>query len=270
MAQRRIQSSFSEAFVTDTAQFQWTSAFHSHVGLVRKINEDACLDQPDKRMWAVADGMGGHARGDFASRSIVESLSRIPASNNLAESSRAVQDCLQSVNRHLRAEAELRGAQIIGSTVVVLLAHGRSCALLWAGDSRIYLLRDGRLTRLTRDHSQVEDLLASGCLSAEEALNHPARNMITRAVGAADELELDMNTMEVIDGDVFLLCSDGISNQVTEQEMRTTLVGGNCRQAAEELVDIALQRGGHDNISAVVARAGDPDSTERTMLNPAL
>jgi protein phosphatase len=174
------------------------------------------------------------------------------------------------VNRHLRAEAELRGAQIIGSTVVVLLAHGRSCALLWAGDSRIYLLRDGRLMRLTRDHSQVEDLLASGCLSAEEALNHPARNMITRAVGAADELELDMNTMEVIDGDVFLLCSDGISNQVTEQEMRTTLVGGNCRQAAEELVDIALQRGGHDNISAVVVRAGDPDSTERTMLNPAL
>lgn len=256
--------------MTDTAQFQWTSAFHSHVGLVRKINEDACLDQPDKRIWAVADGMGGHARGDFASRSIVESLSRIPVPGNLTEFVRTVQDSLQSVNRQLRAEAMLRGAQIIGSTVAVLLAHGRSCAVLWAGDSRIYLLRGGRLTQLTRDHSQVEDLRASGCLTAEAAMNHPARNMITRAVGAAEELELDMETGETLDGDVFLLCSDGISNQVTEQEMRTALVGGNCRQAAEELVDIALQRGGHDNISAVVVRAGDPDSTERTILNPAL
>jgi protein phosphatase len=164
----------------------------------------------------------------------------------------------------------LRGARIIGSTVVVLLAHGRSCGYLWAGDSRIYLCRDGRLKQLTRDHSQVEDLLASGTLSAEDALHHPARNLITRAVGAADTLELDEETMKVNDGDVFLLCSDGISNQVTEQEIHAALVSGNCRQAAEGVVDIALQRGGHDNISAVVVRADDPDSTERTMLNPAL
>jgi protein phosphatase len=260
----------SEVLVTDTNQVRWTSAACTHVGLVRKINEDACLDQPEKHIWAVADGMGGHTLGDFASRTIVEALERLAPPNSLAEFKRAAHDQLQSANRHLRAEAALRGARIIGSTVVVLLAHGRSCGYLWAGDSRIYLCRDGRLKQLTRDHSQVEDLLASGTLSAEDALHHPARNLITRAVGAADTLELDEETMKVNDGDVFLLCSDGISNQVTEQEIHAALVSGNCRQAAEGVVDIALQRGGHDNISAVVVRADDPDSTERTMLNPAL
>lgn len=259
-----------EAFVTAATKFQWTSASLSHVGLVRTINEDAYLDQPERGLWVVADGMGGHTLGDFASRSIIESLNNLPAPNTLATYAADARDRLQTVNHQLRAEADLRHVQIIGSTVVVLLACDRYCTYLWAGDSRIYLYRDGSLRQLTRDHSQVEELKSISNLVSDAILNHAARNLITRAVGAADTLDLDEETMEVKDGDMFLLCSDGLSNEVSEQEMRRVLVPGNCRQASEALIDMALMRGGRDNISVVVVRAEDLHSSDKTVLNPAL
>lgn len=251
-------------------EFGWSSSSRSHVGLVRQINEDACLDLPERGLWAVADGMGGHALGDMASRMVIETLGSLPAPESLTQFVTDAADSLQSVNRQLRAEAVLREVQIIGSTVVVLLAHGQYAACLWAGDSRIYLFRDGRLSQLTRDHSQVEELRFAGSISEEDALRHPARNLITRAIGAADILELDEEQLEVHDGDMFLLCSDGLSNEVTEQEIRSALIAGNCQQASETLVDLALERGGRDNISVVVARVEDLYSTEKTVLNPAL
>lgn len=256
--------------MTNASKFRWTSASRSDVGLVRKINEDACLDVPARKMWAVADGMGGHSLGDFASRRVVETLLDMPQLEGLVELAADARYRLQTVNRELRNEAALRSVRIIGSTVVALLADARHCAYLWAGDSRIYLCRNHRLILLTRDHSQVEELKARGTLSAEAAAHHPARNMITRAVGAADLLELDEETMEVNDGDMFLLCSDGVSNEVTEQEIRGALITGNCQQASNDLIDLALKRGGRDNITAVVVRADDVDSPEKTMLNPAL
>lgn len=256
--------------MTHAKPFKWTSSCRSHAGLVRKINEDACLDLPERGIWAVADGMGGHTLGDFASNAIVDALAKLQVPEGLEKFATAAKSCLQEVNQQLRAEAVNRGAQIIGSTVVALLACGRRCAYLWAGDSRIYLCRNGHLLQLSRDHSQVEELLSCGSLTAEAAIHHPARNLITRAVGAADTLDIDGETIEVADGDIFLLCSDGVSNEVTEQEMRAALVTGNCPQAVEELVDIALKRGGRDNISAVVARADDLHSNDKTVLNPAL
>ena len=256
--------------MTHSTPFKWTSSSRTHAGLVRKINEDAMLDLADRGIWAVADGMGGHTLGDFASNAIVSALSDLPPREDLEQFAADAAVCLQNVNRQLRTEAYNRGAQIIGSTAVVLLACGRRCAYLWAGDSRIYLCRNGHLMQLTRDHSQVEELLACGSLTAEDAAHHPARNLITRAVGAAEVLEVDGEMIEVADGDVFLLCSDGVSNEVTEQEMRAALVTGNCPQAANELVEIALMRGGRDNISAVVVRADDLQTTEQTVLNPAL
>lgn len=259
-----------EVFVPDTTQFQWTSASRTHVGLVRKINEDSCLDDSARRLWAVADGMGGHTLGDFASQTVVEALAQIPSADKLASVVADARIRLQAVNRQLRAEAALRGAQIIGSTVVVLLAGDGYCGYLWAGDSRLYRYREGRLTLLTRDHSQVEELMSAGTITAEAAIHHPARNMITRAVGAADTLDLDEHILEISDGDMFLLCSDGVSNEVSEAEMRAALATGNCRQAAEVLIDIALNHGGSDNISAVVVRCDDLYNTEKTMLNPAL
>lgn len=245
--------------------FRWTSAVCSHVGLVRKINEDACLALPDKGLWAVADGMGGHSRGDVASSLVIDRLNRLDAAGSLRERVAAASQQLVAANRQLLAEAATRRARIIGSTVVVLLALERQGACLWAGDSRLYLFRDGRLHQLTRDHSQLENFREQG-----EAAAAPARNLITRAVGAVEELDLDEKTFAIKDGDTFLLCSDGLSNELSEREIGDALLAGHCRQAAETLVDRALHRGGHDNVTVVVVRAEDPDSTDRTMLNPAL
>ena len=250
--------------------FHWTSASRSHMGMVRQVNEDSCLDQAERGLWAVADGMGGHTLGDLASRMVIESLNQLPPATSLSKFMADARDRLQTVNRQLRNEAASRGAHIIGSTVVVLLAQDGLCGYLWAGDSRIYLLRDGRLRRLTRDHSQVEELMSSGTLAAEETIHLVARNLITRAVGVSDGLELDEETIEVQDGDIYLLCSDGLSNEVDEQDIRNALAVRDCRQSADALIDMALQNGGRDNVSAVVVRAMDLFSTEKTVLNPAV
>ncbi len=256
--------------VTCETQFQWTSAARSDVGLVRKKNEDACLNQAARGLWAVADGMGGHALGDVASRMVVEALDRMPAFDALGAMLAAAQDQLQFANRQLRMEAAMRRMPIIGSTVAALLACGGSCAYLWAGDSRIYLYRNAVLTQLTRDHSQLAQLRLQDDFDADEAILLPSRSMITRAVGAADTLDIDAKTMTVEDGDMFLLCSDGLSNAVSEPEMRGELAVGNCRQVVESLVDIALKRGGRDNISVIVVRAEDLFGSDRTVVNPAL
>jgi serine/threonine protein phosphatase PrpC len=236
---------------------------------VRAINEDACLERPQRGLWAVADGMGGHDAGDLASRMVVSALDGLGPGNSLASCVAETRDLLQGVNRELRVAALRRDVPLIGSTVVVLLAWERHCAYLWAGDSRIYLLRNGRLKQLSHDHSRVEELKALGELAGQEAL-HPKHNVITRAVGALDSLELDEGNLVVADGDIFLLCSDGLSNQVSEEAMARALMAGNCQQAAETLIELALKGGGRDNITAVVVHAEDLDSGDMTLLNPAL
>lgn len=256
-----------ECAVSRAPQFQWTSAARTHEGLVRAINEDACLSRPEHRLWAVADGMGGHAVGDFASRLVIDGLSRIGPNDDLAAMIDETRERLHTANRLLRTEAVMRDVPIIGSTVVVLLANGWHCACLWAGDSRIYLFRSGTLRQLTRDHNKLEELKAQG-LQVEEY--HVPRNLITRAVGAAETLEVDETVIEVFDGDVFLLCSDGLTNELSDADIAQALIRGHCEQAADELLRQALERGGHDNVSVIVVRADDPSAAERTLLNPAL
>jgi protein phosphatase len=233
------------------SQLCWTSAARTDVGLVRSRNEDAFLAQPERGLWAVADGMGGHAFGDVASRAVVDALATLGTASSLPALVEAARAKLSKVNLELRANAQARRVPMIGSTVVVLLAHGAEMACLWAGDSRIYLCRDGQLRQLTQDHSQ------------------PDSNMITRAVGAADVLELDLKTVIARDGDVFLLCSDGLSNPVDDPAIQDLLASGDCAHAAQELVEQARNNGGRDNITAVVVRADDADC-DKTMLNPAL
>jgi protein phosphatase len=145
--------------VTFTTEFGWTSAARSDTGCVRQINEDAVLDCPERGLWAVADGMGGHAVGDLASRMVIETLSQVTdADDGLAGVIEQARKRLLDANAMLREEAARRQVARIGSTVVMLAARDGACAYLWAGDSRIYLLRRGRLVQLTRDHSHVEEL----------------------------------------------------------------------------------------------------------------
>ena len=213
--------------------------------------------------------MGGHAVGDLASGLIVDALSRPSAPDTIARYLAEASKRLLSVNQRLRQEAARRQVSVIGSTVVALFACDSYCGYLWAGDSRLYLYRDGHLRQLTRDHSQIEELKALGLLTDEEAVNHPAQHVITRAVGATDQLELDTQTLAVADGDIFLLCSDGLSNELSTPEMQAALLAADCDAACEALIEAALARGGHDNVTAVVVRAEDPYAADKTLLNPA-
>lgn len=253
-----------------TGGLLWSSASRTDVGRVRALNEDACLDLPQKGLWAVADGMGGHTAGDLASGMIVRSLGGLAVPNTLTSYLATARGTLQTVNHQLREEAARRAVRMIGSTVAVLMARGREFGWLWAGDSRIYLYRDAQLEPLTTDHSYVAELQAQGHLSAEAARHHPSQHLITRAVGAADWLDLDEGRIVVRDGDLFLLCSDGLSNEVQVPGIVRALEGGDCQQATETLVEMALQAGGRDNITAVVVKVDDPVASDRTLVNPAV
>lgn len=256
------------------SQLRWTSAALTDIGLVRSRNEDSYLAQPARELWAVADGMGGHAFGDIASRMVVEAIESMAsiqspgAPEPMATLVAAARERITKVNRQLRDEAQARQVTVMGSTVVVLLACGAQLACLWAGDSRIYLYRNARLRQLTRDHSQAEELRARGATPGPEA-SAAIANMITRAVGAADTIDVDLVTLEAADGDMLLLCSDGLSNPVDEHAIAQALALGDCAQAAQVLVALALANGGRDNITVVVVRADDVGS-DRTMVNPAL
>ena len=244
----------------------WTSAARTDVGLVRSRNEDACLAEPQRGLWAVADGMGGHAFGDLASGAVVAALAGMPATASMVEAIEAARARLAQVNTMLRTQAHSRGVPVIGSTVVVLLALGIEVACLWAGDSRIYLYRHGRLQQLTRDHSQLEALKARG---ADIAACAASPNMITRAVGAADTIDVDVANLSARDGDIFLLCSDGLSTPVEDEAIAAALASGDCAQAAQDLVGLALANGGRDNITVVVVRVDDL-AGDKTVINPAL
>ncbi|WP_198118576.1 PP2C family protein-serine/threonine phosphatase [Massilia rhizosphaerae] len=253
----------------EALQLRWTSAARSDVGLVRSNNEDAVLDRPARRMWAVADGMGGHAYGEIASRMTVDALDALPADSSLQQAVAAARARLLEVNDALVLEAAARNVPVIGTTLVLLLASGRTGVCIWAGDSRIYLCRGGSLHQLTRDHNQFEELQAKSHLSAADASTYPGAAMITRALGAAATLELDEVQVQVSDGDVFLLCSDGLSNAVSLDAMFGALTSGDCDQAADMLIRLALAGGGRDNISVIVVRADDVEA-DRTVLNPSL
>jgi serine/threonine protein phosphatase PrpC len=157
----------------------------------------------------------------------------------------------------------------IGTTIAALLAAGRRCACLWAGDSRIYLYRAGRLRLLTRDHSHLEAARSRHVGDLDDTLIRPRANLVTRALGCEDTVELDEVTIELLDDDIFLLCSDGLSNEVSELSIEQALMPGICAMACGTLVDMALERDARDNITAVVVRAEDLSSPDRTELRAA-
>ena len=235
----------------------WTSAAATDVGSKRKINEDALLARPDAGLWVVADGMGGHSAGDVASNAVVHPLGQIARAESLPDFVEAVEDSLMQVNQQLRdyARDEL-GVRTVGSTVVSLILSQRTGVCLWAGDSRLYRLRQGQLTRLSRDHSAVQEMVEAGAITQAEADRHPKSNVITRAVGGGEHLFVDSAVFAQQAGDTYLLCSDGLYNEVAEDSIRRKLALDE-EEAARRLIDEALHNGGRDNISVVIVKITD-------------
>jgi serine/threonine-protein phosphatase Stp1 len=241
-----------------------TSTARTDVGMVRQHNEDACMDRPDLGFWVVADGMGGHSAGDVASNMIVERLGELTLEPRLSHAVDEIETVLEDVNSTLRALAVTRDAATIGSTVVGLLIRGAHAVCLWAGDSRAYRVREGLLEQLTQDHALVADLVDRGVLTAAQAENHPQSNLVTRAVGAADALKLDVEIFTISPGDQFILCSDGLDKELTDREIRDTVTSHRPNEVANALVELALARGSRDNVTvvAVTVQGTDAEVTE--------
>jgi len=225
------------------------SVSRTHTGLVRSHNEDALVERSDAGLWAVSDGMGGHAAGDVASGLVVTALRELPKDRI---SPLGISQALEGVNDDLLARSSGVQDRTMGATVTVLCSDGVNFFCLWAGDSRLYRLRKSKLTQLTRDHRFVQDLLDSGRITEDEARTHPRRNVITRAVGVAKELELDGCDGKIEPGDVFVLVTDGVTGACTDDEILTALSGKSFDAAADDIVRRCLDHGAPDNLTLLL------------------
>jgi PPM family protein phosphatase len=236
----------------------------SDVGKRRESNEDSFLVEQGQGLFAVADGMGGHAAGEVASRLAIETLKeasdRDTPGRSLGTTDEAgnwLRDAVVEANRRIwesiRVHEERRG---MGTTVVALLRAGDDAIIGHVGDSRIYLLRGGTLHRMTSDHSWVNEQVKLGLLSDDEAQRHPMRNIVTRALGSRPDVVVDLVTAGVLPGDVFVLCSDGLNTMLTDDEIRELLERhrDDPEAASTALVHGANLRGGEDNVTVVVIR----------------
>lgn len=246
----------------------WKSVDLTNVGLVRDLNEDSILAKPDKNLWAVADGMGGYEAGNVASQMVVASLQQMEDVSGLNDWVNKLEDNLLDVNQRIREYADIMlDGRTLGSTVVSLSIKGRVGVCLWAGDSRLYRLRNHQLMQLSRDHSQVQEQIQKGYMTAEQAENHPDSNVITRAVGAHKQLYVDINVFSVQLGDIFLLCSDGLYNMVSKEALIDVLQSQPIGKAIDTLLQQALDAGGSDNISLILVKGEQgtlPDSSRRS------
>ena len=232
-------------------------------GRVRERNEDAFLARPERGLFVVADGMGGHEDGAYASALIRDRLDRLAPPESAPAFLREVERVLGECHEELRSRAGPDG--VCGATVVALLAFDGHFACLWAGDSRLYRLRGGSLLQLTRDHSLVEELIASGVLGPDQARRHPHANRITRAVGAGERLELDALQDRIAPGDRFLLCSDGLTGEVEDGLIARLLQEPSLERAADGLLQAALDAGAHDNVTLVLVDALPEDDLDATL-----
>jgi serine/threonine protein phosphatase PrpC len=225
---------------------------------VRTHNEDAVLELPAAGLWAVADGMGGHAAGDVASRMIVEALCGVTRRERPSELLDDVEDRLCAVNSQLYRTAAAGKGGMCGSTVAVLLAFGGYCLSVWAGDSRIYRSRAGLLSCITRDHTEVQALLDEGVLDAAAAGQHGSQNVITRAVGGAQDLYLDLELRELQHRDRYLLCSDGLYKELADERLAAHLAANDPEGACRALLKEALGGVCSDNVSVAVVQFSQP------------
>jgi PPM family protein phosphatase len=241
----------------------------SHPGRKRRHNEDTYVVQPP--LFAVADGMGGARAGEVASGLAAAAVQESDTDGQSGEA--RVAAVIEEANRRVfRRATEDREASGMGTTMTVALVEDDQVAIGHVGDSRAYLIRDGRLEQLTNDHSLVAELVRSGKLTPEEAESHPQRSVITRALGTEADIDVDTFSIDAAPGDVFLLCSDGLTTMVDDETILTAVEEhrDNLKAAAKALVNAANRGGGEDNITVVffeVARAEEPsEQTEDTVV----
>lgn len=241
------------------------------VGRKRKLNEDSFFVSAETHLYAVCDGMGGHNAGEVASRMAVETLSAFIEKShrekeitwpygldvNLSFDGNRLKTAIKLANKKVFKAADNREEYTgMGTTAVAALVSGNVMTVGSAGDSRCYLMRDGKLTQLTRDDSWVSAAWAEGILSAQEIEKHPLRNVITKAVGAKDTIDLDIVEHHFQNGDVALVCSDGLHSMIGDEAIERLLnpVPQSLQEAAQKLIDAANEAGGKDNVSVVLLR----------------
>lgn len=249
---------------------QLKAAGLTHVGRQRQHNEDSFLVEHDAHLFLVADGMGGHAAGEIASRIAVDSITEFilhtkeddgtwphAYDEHYKRSTNRLMAAVRLANTRvleaMRKDARLRG---MGTTVVACLADAETMSFAHVGDSRAYLIRDDQLSRITNDHSWVFEQVQAGMLTEAEAEKHPLRNVITRALGGALQVTPDATEVEMRAGDVYLLCSDGLTGMVPEDEILRVVTesDGNLEDACRMLIEAANERGGLDNVTAILVR----------------
>lgn len=230
----------------------------SHPGKVRQVNEDSYFVAPASGVFAVADGMGGHEAGALASSTVVRFLESIGTPVSASDLLARLEDRILQANAVLQNIAKERG-KIVGTTVAILLIHEGHFACVWSGDSRVYRVRDRQITQLSRDHTEVRDLVERGLLTAEEARTWPRKNVITRAIGVSGRPELELEHGTLAAGDAFVICSDGLTGHVADEEILASAMGRGSQEASDALVNLTLQRGAADNVTVVVIRYNPPD-----------
>ena len=227
-------------------------------GRIRSVNQDAFFVMPDEKIFLVADGVGGHNNGELASRTAMEDIARYVKEHPLAAAaddpaaSEYFNNLIKSVNSHVYDMAKKNAPGGMATTLVALYLSGDKALAANIGDSRLYLIREGTIRQITEDHTYVNKLLTEGIITREEARSHPDRNMITRAIGAEASVTPDLFVFDVQEKDIFLLCTDGLYNEVREEELcRVLTEAKDMRTACAFLVDQANNHGGADNITAV-------------------
>ena len=234
----------------------WTSHTYTNTGKVRQINEDALLDLADQKLWLVADGMGGHSFGDYASNLVVSSFSEYLASPMTGTNKLKIRSTLEHCNDHLIKRADEQRVDIIGSTVAILSAQRNNITCCWSGDSRIYRLRNKELLMLTVDHSQEQSISDRDRIRQPESIQQGS-GMLTGAIGGDHQLALEHCWYGLQSGDRFLLCTDGLNKEVSDIEIEETMNRENNDEAVVSVLsELYLARGAHDNIGFLVLTHG--------------
>ncbi|MBC9249958.1 phosphoprotein phosphatase [Pseudomonas alcaligenes] len=233
-------------------------AAQSVAGPVRAHNEDAVLCCPELGLWAVADGMGGHACGEVASAMALQTLREVMAAGGVLD------EAIHAANAAILAAGQQAGGRSMGTTVVAVSFAGSDFDLAWIGDSRAYRIGLGGIEQLTRDHSWVQAMIDAGELSVAEARHHPRRNLVTQCLGQSElVLQVDRVQGSLAPGELLLLCSDGLTGELDDEQIRQ-LCGSAATldELVEQLIGLAIQAGGKDNISCIVLGRSVPESAE--------